>query len=268
MGRQLVVELLDAQYRGHLEADTLQDRAGVPHLAQQRADHVGVVGVEEEIEIGGGWRAQGRQEVVDGLATQEPNHQPTQRATPQCHRLLVPSGDLCKAVVPGQVCEALDVVDECHGASHQYTARRVPSCTMQMRTPPGQQPLLENARFLNLDLVLEDLDDLFAPYQDPEVAQPGTCGRTANTTAVAAGSPCCATLRPTMKQSGTCPKCGKHEIVADAKAVDRGDGDWERELIVATFGKPNALFFKDKRVTTVSAWVYADEPRAIKLPRT
>jgi predicted nucleic-acid-binding Zn-ribbon protein len=79
-----------------------------------------------------------------------------------------------------------------------------------------------------------------------------------------------------MKQTGKCPKCGCTEIVADAKAVDRGDCNTEYDMAVATFGKPRALIFKDKRMTTVSAWVcascgyvefYADSPRAIVSPK-
>lgn len=76
-----------------------------------------------------------------------------------------------------------------------------------------------------------------------------------------------------MKQSGQCPKCKSHRIIADAKAVDRADGGWEEELGVATFGKPEAIFFKDKRVSKLSAWVcagcgyvefYADTPVDLK----
>ncbi len=80
-----------------------------------------------------------------------------------------------------------------------------------------------------------------------------------------------------MKQSGKCPKCGSREIVADAKAVDRGHGNSQLEMTVATFRKPEAILFKEKRETTVSAWVcaacgfvefYADNPAAILLPAT
>jgi predicted nucleic-acid-binding Zn-ribbon protein len=79
-----------------------------------------------------------------------------------------------------------------------------------------------------------------------------------------------------MKQTGKCPKCGCTEIVADAKAVDFGHGNVQHDMSVATFRRPQALIFKDERMTTVSAWVcascgyiefYADSPRAIVLPK-
>jgi predicted nucleic-acid-binding Zn-ribbon protein len=78
-----------------------------------------------------------------------------------------------------------------------------------------------------------------------------------------------------MKQTGKCPKCGSSRIIADAKAVDRGHQNSHRELSVATFRKPDAIFFKEKQETTVSAWVcsecgyvefYADYPYNIRLP--
>ena len=78
-----------------------------------------------------------------------------------------------------------------------------------------------------------------------------------------------------MKRTGKCPKCGCTDIIADAKAVDRGDGNSEQEMIIVTFRKPEAIFFKEKQETTVSAWVcagcgfvefYADRPSFIKLP--
>jgi predicted nucleic-acid-binding Zn-ribbon protein len=58
-----------------------------------------------------------------------------------------------------------------------------------------------------------------------------------------------------MKKSGQCPKCASTRIIADAKAVDRGDGNAEFDMTLATFGKPEAILFKEKRKTTVSAWV-------------
>ena len=78
-----------------------------------------------------------------------------------------------------------------------------------------------------------------------------------------------------MKRSGKCPKCGSGDIIADAKAIDRGHGNAMRDLSVATFRNPEALIFKEKSETTVSAWVcaecgyiefYADQPTDIKLP--
>ena len=79
-----------------------------------------------------------------------------------------------------------------------------------------------------------------------------------------------------MKQSGQCPKCKSDDIIADAKAVDRGDGNGQHEMIVATFRNPDAFIFKEKQTSTLSAWVcascgytefYADRPYAIKRPK-
>jgi predicted nucleic-acid-binding Zn-ribbon protein len=77
-----------------------------------------------------------------------------------------------------------------------------------------------------------------------------------------------------MKTTGKCPKCGSTEVIADAKAIDYGDSDWQKEMSVATFRKPDALIFKEQRQTTVSAWVctacgyieyYADHPDRIRV---
>ena len=45
------------------------------------------------------------------------------------------------------------------------------------------------------------------------------------------------------------------EIIADAQALDRGDGNAKYELSVATFRKPDAVIFKQRQTSTVSAWV-------------
>jgi predicted nucleic-acid-binding Zn-ribbon protein len=80
-----------------------------------------------------------------------------------------------------------------------------------------------------------------------------------------------------MKQTGKCPKCESTEIIADAKAIDRGDSDLHREMAIATFQNPEALIFKGKQETTVSAWVcatcgyvefYADNPTILKISAT
>ena len=80
-----------------------------------------------------------------------------------------------------------------------------------------------------------------------------------------------------MKLTGKCPKCGSTEVIGDAKAVDRGHGNAQHEMSVATFRKPEALLFKEKQETSVSAWVcaqcgyvefYADSPETIKRPGT
>ena len=79
-----------------------------------------------------------------------------------------------------------------------------------------------------------------------------------------------------MKRTRKCPKCGGTDIVADAKVIDRGDMNHEQEMTLATFQNPDALIFKGKQHTVVSAWVcakcgytefYADNPGALKLPK-
>jgi predicted nucleic-acid-binding Zn-ribbon protein len=80
-----------------------------------------------------------------------------------------------------------------------------------------------------------------------------------------------------MKLSGKCPKCASTDIISDAEAVDRGGKGSEYEMTVATIGNPEAFFFRDKRQTTLSAWVcascgfieyYADFPAKLKTPKT
>ena len=77
-----------------------------------------------------------------------------------------------------------------------------------------------------------------------------------------------------MKHTKKCPKCGSSDIIADAKAIDRGHGNLEGELSVGTFRHPDALLFKGRLASTMSAWVcancgyvelYADSPRSIKV---
>ena len=77
-----------------------------------------------------------------------------------------------------------------------------------------------------------------------------------------------------MKKSNQCPKCGSKAIIADAKAIDRGESNSQQEFTVATFGKPDALLFKDKHTSKVSAWVceqcgylelYVDSPESLKV---
>jgi predicted nucleic-acid-binding Zn-ribbon protein len=76
-----------------------------------------------------------------------------------------------------------------------------------------------------------------------------------------------------MKKTNTCPKCASRNIIVDAKAIDRADDNWQRELSVATFSNPEALIMKGQRETTVSAWVcgecgyiefYADHPKTLQ----
>ena len=77
-----------------------------------------------------------------------------------------------------------------------------------------------------------------------------------------------------MKRTGICPKCASSNIIADAKAVDRGEGNAQSEKIIATFRNPDAFILKGKQTTTVSAWVccdcgftefYADNPKDLEL---
>lgn len=77
-----------------------------------------------------------------------------------------------------------------------------------------------------------------------------------------------------MKQTGKCPKCGSSGIVADVKTIDRGPSLSQFDMSIATYRNPEALVFKEKQETTVSAWVceacgyvefYADQPKAIRL---
>jgi predicted nucleic-acid-binding Zn-ribbon protein len=77
-----------------------------------------------------------------------------------------------------------------------------------------------------------------------------------------------------MKSSRKCPKCGSENIIQDAKAIDRGHLNSDAaELSVATFRTPEAIVFKGKLTTTLSAWVcvecgyvefYADAPKTLQ----
>jgi ribosomal protein S27AE len=76
-----------------------------------------------------------------------------------------------------------------------------------------------------------------------------------------------------MKATNRCPKCGKNNIIADAFAIDRGHGNSGQEMSVATFGKPEAIIFKQMRLSCISAWVcgscgfvefYADDPGKLR----
>jgi predicted nucleic-acid-binding Zn-ribbon protein len=75
-----------------------------------------------------------------------------------------------------------------------------------------------------------------------------------------------------MKSSGECPKCSSRDLIKDAKAVDRGDYNSGHDLSVATYRNPDALIFKGKHESPLSAWVcrtcgfvelYADSPPAL-----
>ncbi len=78
-----------------------------------------------------------------------------------------------------------------------------------------------------------------------------------------------------MKQSGKCPKCGSHEVIAGAKAIDRAHGPTQKDFTVATFRTPEAFIFKGEQKSPVSAWVcgscgfvelYAQFPDRLKIP--
>jgi predicted nucleic-acid-binding Zn-ribbon protein len=75
-----------------------------------------------------------------------------------------------------------------------------------------------------------------------------------------------------VKRSGKCPKCGCANVIADAKAQDRGHFDAAHEMSVVTFRHPEAMIFKGSRQSNVSAWVcaacgfvefYADTPASL-----
>ena len=76
-----------------------------------------------------------------------------------------------------------------------------------------------------------------------------------------------------MKRTNICPKCGSSDVIADAKGIDRAHYNAVTELSVGTFRKPEALLFKGRLTSTLSAWVcadcgyvefYADSPKSIK----
>jgi ribosomal protein S27AE len=77
-----------------------------------------------------------------------------------------------------------------------------------------------------------------------------------------------------VKKSGACPKCRSTNVIADAKVRDRGDYSVVHELSISTYRNPDALLFKEERLSRVSAWVcgacgyiefYADTPGALQL---
>jgi predicted nucleic-acid-binding Zn-ribbon protein len=79
-----------------------------------------------------------------------------------------------------------------------------------------------------------------------------------------------------MKKSLSCPKCGGTDVAADAKVIDRGENHFQWDLHVATYAQPDALLFKGKQESKVSAWVctdcgylelYADHPAQLKVPK-
>ncbi len=78
-----------------------------------------------------------------------------------------------------------------------------------------------------------------------------------------------------MKKSNQCPKCGSTNIIDNVKVVDRGDGNWQSDLQLATFRHPDALIFRGQQTTRVTACVcgecgyvelYAKLPETLQLP--
>jgi predicted nucleic-acid-binding Zn-ribbon protein len=45
-------------------------------------------------------------------------------------------------------------------------------------------------------------------------------------------------------KTGVCPKCGSTVIVQGVRVLDRGHGGVERDLAVAVYAKPDAVWFK------------------------
>lgn len=78
-----------------------------------------------------------------------------------------------------------------------------------------------------------------------------------------------------MRKTGICPKCNSNKVIANATTIDRGDANNQvAEMSIATFRNPQALLFRGKQTSTVSAWVceecgfielYADNPDKLKV---
>lgn len=75
-----------------------------------------------------------------------------------------------------------------------------------------------------------------------------------------------------MKASGKCPKCGSTDLIKNAKGIDPV-GLHFVELGLATYENPDALFFKGKAKTRLTAYVcadcgltefYAENPRTLR----
>ncbi|MES2659074.1 MAG: hypothetical protein V4689_10685 [Verrucomicrobiota bacterium] len=58
-----------------------------------------------------------------------------------------------------------------------------------------------------------------------------------------------------MNPANPCPKCGSRDIITDAKPL--GGTDYTT-LLIATFRKPGAAFFKGQQSTNISARICAD----------
>ena len=74
-----------------------------------------------------------------------------------------------------------------------------------------------------------------------------------------------------MKRENKCPKCGSNEVITNAEVFGQGD---HSRVVVATCRKPDAIMFKGRQSSSVSAWVctacgfvefYADSPKDLKI---
>ncbi len=75
-----------------------------------------------------------------------------------------------------------------------------------------------------------------------------------------------------MKATEECPKCGSKDVTANAVAEDQTNYGPQAHKI-AVYQKPDAIIFKEKSSSSLSAWVctdcgyvefYADNPSALK----
>jgi predicted nucleic-acid-binding Zn-ribbon protein len=78
-----------------------------------------------------------------------------------------------------------------------------------------------------------------------------------------------------MKKTGQCPKCGGHDVIR-AQAVDR-DRSSSQDATVATYDNPDALIFRGRRESAITAYVcmgcgyleyYADSPYSLRQPQS
>jgi predicted nucleic-acid-binding Zn-ribbon protein len=77
-----------------------------------------------------------------------------------------------------------------------------------------------------------------------------------------------------MKQSKQCPKCHSKDLIRDAKVIDRGHANSEREkMTVATYANPDAWLFTGKSASPVTPIIcancgylelYVDSPRLLR----
>ncbi len=76
-----------------------------------------------------------------------------------------------------------------------------------------------------------------------------------------------------MKHNHKCPKCSGTDIITNARVLTRINAA-EGDLTLATYDNPEALLFKGKQSTIVSAWVcagcgftewYAADPNVLRV---